>query len=577
VFEPDLIQTLVSHIGGDQNMEVQFAALSALDSISHFRTRLNETLSALNVGANHGVLMQLMRKIVASFVENVASFSQDFVDSYFSFVSFLINTSSGGQMIISAGLLTLLTNAISSCTPMNLKYVSKCAIMIDTVIYGFPSSLNVFTTIGGVNIVVNRIADEIKACLEIGEKFTKKELEVKHLDPGASSNDQLLSARIPLLRSLLKLILHLLQSSGSADGMRNLIDSSLPKSIYQIFERPDVFGHVGAFGLAVNIMSTFVHNEPTSLPILQEAQLPQSFLRACQLPLSISAEVISALPNAFGAICLNATGLEMFEKNNPIDVYLSTFMKQDHLKTLLDNDVAHLIGNSLDEFMRHHPTLKDHVMKSIIKLLESILQLGNSLDPIPNEFCHLLTETPTLDTLQESRMALYIDVTSCFLEGLFQNPAHCKEFCKSGGIPLLLSLFTLPTIPYDFAESPSSYSLSYLFRVIIESSSQDAVSSLVSSIQTAFINLKPAIDSVDSHVLYDYIYLEDKSDSFVAEAQKAFSALISLKCLIRLLADLYCSHSLSHSRSLNAIIHTFSSLGSDLLREFAKLKTFLFH
>jgi E3 ubiquitin-protein ligase HUWE1 len=141
-----------------------------------------------------------------------------------------------------------------------------------------------------------------------------------------------------------------MQSSGSADGMRNLIDSSLVKSIHTILIHSNLFGHVGAFGLAVNIMSTFIHNEPTSLSILQEAQLPLAFLTAANKPLQVSVEVVSALPNAFGALCLNTVGLEQFVSMNPIDLRLDTLLNDAHLKSVLDNhDVPHLNGNIMDE------------------------------------------------------------------------------------------------------------------------------------------------------------------------------------------------------------------------------------
>ena len=45
------------------------------------------------------------------------------------------------------------------------------------------------------------------------------------------------------------------------------------------------------FALAINIMSTFVHNEPTSLAIIQEAGLPEAFYKAIEAGLEPSIEV----------------------------------------------------------------------------------------------------------------------------------------------------------------------------------------------------------------------------------------------------------------------------------------------
>ena len=45
--------------------------------------------------------------------------------------------------------------------------------------------------------------------------------------------------------------------------------------------------------LAINIISTFIHNEPTSLPIMQEAKLPQTFLKSVmnEIPASVDVSV----------------------------------------------------------------------------------------------------------------------------------------------------------------------------------------------------------------------------------------------------------------------------------------------
>lgn len=137
-----------------------------------------------------------------------------------------------------------------------------------------------------------------------------------------SAVDELNSAAAPhertaLLKAMLKFVLHMMESSGTADGLRNLIDSSLPHSLKLVVEQPQVFGNsVFALGmfylsiyqkkkqgdhlsshtiyylpLAINVMSTFIHNEPTSLPILQESKLPQSFLSTITEYTTVSTDV----------------------------------------------------------------------------------------------------------------------------------------------------------------------------------------------------------------------------------------------------------------------------------------------
>ena len=164
--------------------------------------------------------------------------------------------------------------------------------MLDNILYGFQTSLNVFTGANGLEFLVSRIKMEIDACIDIGEDLKDYELEPTFImDPGSSNVYQTLLSHMPILRSIMKLVLHLMQTHGSADGMRNLIDSSLPHSLLKIFNFSKLFSHVGVFGLSINIMSTFIHNEPTTLAILQEMGVISSFLVSARNELSISAEV----------------------------------------------------------------------------------------------------------------------------------------------------------------------------------------------------------------------------------------------------------------------------------------------
>lgn len=100
-----------------------------------------------------------------------------------------------------------------------------------------------------------------------------------------------------------------MQASGTSEGLRSLIDSTLPKSIKKVVENRGLFGpaifaigQCDAFNhdetssksntsTAINIMSTFVHNEPTSLTILQEAGVPEAFYNAIDKGLESANEV----------------------------------------------------------------------------------------------------------------------------------------------------------------------------------------------------------------------------------------------------------------------------------------------
>jgi E3 ubiquitin-protein ligase HUWE1 len=115
-------------------------------------------------------------------------------------------------------------------------------------------------------------------------------------------------ARAAVLKHTLRSMHRMMQSSGTAEGLRGLIDSSILKSLKKIIEHRALFGpSVVPIGrshffqpslelfltaeIAINIMATFVHNEPTSLPIIQEAGLPEAFYKAIEAGLEPVIEV----------------------------------------------------------------------------------------------------------------------------------------------------------------------------------------------------------------------------------------------------------------------------------------------
>jgi E3 ubiquitin-protein ligase HUWE1 len=413
--------------------------------------------------------------------------------------------------------------------------------------YGLISAFNNFTHANGLDTLVARIKSEVEVSLQIAQE---QKVDIYY-------------DRATLLRSMLKLILHLMQTSGTSHRMRNLIESSLPQSLLIIFRYSSVFG-AGIYGIAVNIMASFIHDEPTSLSILQEYGLPQAFLASVSVDFPISTEVVSAIPNAFGAICLNSVGMDAFKVANPMDRYFEIFTQETHVRALGESDVPHLLGNSVDELMRHHPSLKEDIMEAIIKMLRTIqkngeveyenelnvtqLSLQDNMEP---------AETPEKEDGKGhvTRSSTFIDLIARFLEGLFQNTAHCREFIRLNGVDVLLQFYRLKTLPFDFAASSSSSSLSYLFRLLIEVNSQPVITSILSSFSTLLqdaTGLLPQMNQ-ESHFLPFFKNSSDISNTLIA-LNRDFRHLISFHCYASLFADIFTTHIFSHNKSLTAIL-----------------------
>lgn len=145
---------------------------------------------------------------------------------------------------------------------------------------------------------------------------------------------------------------------------------------------------------AINIMATFVHNEPTSLTIIQEIGLPEAFYKVVESGVEPSFEVIQAIPNALGALCLNQTGQDQLAaRPSIIPGLLSIFTSERHLRVLQDKENAVLIGTSIDELIRHHPFLKAAVFEAVRSILGQIEDLGKAFT-VPEDIRHFYQLIP---------------------------------------------------------------------------------------------------------------------------------------------------------------------------------------
>lgn len=144
-------------------------------------------------------------------------------------------------------------------------------------------------------------------------------------------------------------------------------------------------------------MATFIHNEPTSLSVLQDLQLPQvlfsrleqeippSFDVRVKYPHNADLQVISTIPNIIGAICLNQAGLELTTSHPDLLIRLVDITVSPlHEEAISERDNAQQLGASLDELVRHHPPLRPIVLGAIQELLRKTIDQGAAFEPPPD-------------------------------------------------------------------------------------------------------------------------------------------------------------------------------------------------
>ncbi|PWW73889.1 hypothetical protein C7212DRAFT_213953 [Tuber magnatum] len=89
-----------------------------------------------------------------------------------------------------------------------------------------------------------------------------------------------------------------------------------------------------------------------------------------------SIDSIGSIPTAFGAICLNASGLALFQTSGALETFFEIFESADHVKCLTEHELASVLGSQFDELVRHHPVLRENVMKVVIDMLRRVEILG---------------------------------------------------------------------------------------------------------------------------------------------------------------------------------------------------------
>lgn len=108
-------------------------------------------------------------------------------------------------------------------------------------------------------------------------------------------------------------------------------------------------------------------------------KLSETFLKMTSSSILPSPDVISAIPNAFGAICLNTQGMELFSSIKPLSSFFSIFTSSLHRKALQESELSSILGTSFDELVRHHPSLKSEVIDEVLAMLKRVLQIGSEL------------------------------------------------------------------------------------------------------------------------------------------------------------------------------------------------------
>lgn len=399
---------------GGLSTELQTFTMNALEALSKHKSKSPDITAALSVNVNHGVLFYLVRKLIAGLAEPDSSpvdlEEDEWRDALFSLLNTLPTSQARtGEQMVAAGLLEILVEALKLRTERAERNHPKVLNFLDTFVYNLRDAFPALVSAKGLEIIADLMQYEVDVSKQLAAEDKGMPKEYK---------TQLTDYQIPFyhqqtLRWLFKFLNHTMaHTGGNFDRlMRNLIDSpQLLKGLNIVLSNAKIYGST-VWSMAVTILTSFIHNEPTSYQVIAEAGLSEAFLetvagepaseatasanetedaqstafrsyapREPGQPLAAGilpvAEAISTLPPAFGAICLAEAGMKLFQSSTALKRFFEIFESPAHIKAL-DNDteMPTLIGNSFDELVRHHPPLKARVLSCLSELIARVVQL----------------------------------------------------------------------------------------------------------------------------------------------------------------------------------------------------------
>ncbi|XP_032430035.1 E3 ubiquitin-protein ligase HUWE1 isoform X10 [Xiphophorus hellerii] len=575
-----LIEELVDvlQITDKQLVDIKAASLRTLTSIVHLeRTpKLSNIIDCTGTASYHGFLPVLVRNCIQAMIDpSMEPYPHQFATALFSFLYHLASYDAGGEALVSCGMMEALLKVIKFLGDEQdqITFVTRAVRVVDLITN---LDMAAFQSHSGLSIFICRLEHEVdlsrkecpfvikpkiqrpSATVESEDMDTDMELsevamesspgpssssgsrpEVDHRAQSSSSNTprtgmQCIPQRAALLKSMLNFLKKAIQDPAFSDGIRHVMDGSLPTSLKHIISNAEYYGP-SLFLLATEVVTVFVFQEPSLLSSLQDNGLTDVMLHALLIKdVPATREVLGSLPNVFSALCLNARGLHSFVQCQPFERLFKVLLSPDYLPAMRRRrssdplgDTASNLGSAVDELMRHQPTLKTDATTAIIKLLEEICNLGRAPEYIcqkpsiqkadgtvavpPARSSHAAEEASSEDEEEEEALHTfsqqqgepesnrqsvplelvvgteeripiplmdYILNVMKFVESILSNNTtddHCQEFVSQKGLLPLVSILGLPNLPIDFPTSAACQAVAGVCKSILTLSHEPKV------------------------------------------------------------------------------------------------------
>ncbi|KAI7195788.1 putative E3 ubiquitin-protein ligase [Hortaea werneckii] len=409
------------------SLEAETTVVLTLEALLKSRHKGPEVIEALSISVNHGVLYYELRKVVATLhAEEHVDKPLELRELMWREATFdLVNNlqihnaqSRSADRMVQAGIIAILVEVLGLRTTRAERFYDKILQFFASFIHGTDAAFPAFANNRGFDLIADLVQHEVQSSLQDVKSGNGLPQQYK---------SKVIDYEVPFfkqatLRQLVKFTGHLFEHNVGANDrlLSNLIDTpQMLGSLKTIIESPRIFGSNVWCG-AVNIVTNFIHSEPTSYSVVGEAGLPKSILEAVvgesieeppadadestlvpelsSLPTNIDVvngelqypkvsllpvgDAMVDIPAAFGAICLNDShGMKLFKSSHAMFKFFNIFLSPPHVKALEDEggNLAYGIGSGFDELARHHPRLKDQIVLAVSSMVQRVASLCRDL------------------------------------------------------------------------------------------------------------------------------------------------------------------------------------------------------
>jgi len=479
--EPGLVEDFLNIMYDAEDGNMRVLAVKALTSMCCDRSRQSMFVQLLNSTEQRRKFVSFLKDVFDSTSSDHSSVSE-LLESLLSLLTALSVSTSGCRMIAQFGAVQVFLDLIDKTPGPKIEIVSSVVRILESLLDHDSNVMAAFREHEVLRIMIYRLQRELginqnqSNTGSIGPSTSQNSQDkeagkaIPQPDLGLESAGKDLKKR-SLIKSLLRAIAVIFYNQNGEWTNNRLSfegnSAALLMCLRAIFMQAKHLGST-SFALASTVMGDLLHFDPTRFSAIQEFALPEAFLSAVHDGVLVTSDTICNFPAALVALCLNKEGLKQVVASNVLDCLVPVFTSQEYLRAL-HGETAPMLGNGLDELVRHVPEMKNKCVDMLFDIMKKIIQIGRDNDKEnggeegsslkdagaqsmeTDNDSHDAQTSPAAESVDTnasvSLSGEHGDITgqlvcnvSRLLESVLATPAMSEAFVERGGITVLLQL-----------------------------------------------------------------------------------------------------------------------------------------